>query len=131
MGIIKFKIWNQDKSLLLENQLQHSRESMLFFSSTHWISLSYAQLKSFSSLTKRLNSMLLIPKLSHAQSILTSLIKNGLRRIERREDSVKCKSQCSLISAIKFQKITDASLKTVVMPVLLSELLTLLMEMEF
>merc|ERR1740117_1145502 len=95
------------------------------------ISLLCAQLKSFNSLTRKLNLMPLIAKLSHAQLTLTLPIKNGLRKIERREDSVKWPSQCSLILAIKSQKIMDASLKTVVMPVLLSEPPTSLMEMEF
>ena len=70
-------------------------------------------------------------KLSHARSILISHIKNILSRIVKREDLVPWTSLCFLIWLIKFLKIMGAWLRMVKMLVLLSELLILLINLEF
>ena len=62
------------------------KENTLSFSSTHLISHLSAQLKSANSQIMPLNSKKLDVKLSHAQSILISLIKNIPLRTVKRED---------------------------------------------
>jgi hypothetical protein len=108
-----------------------SRVNILFFSSILLTSLSFVQLRSFNSLTELRNSEILVAKLSLAQSIQSSHTWSTQRKTERRVVLVRWKSPSYLILLNLLLKPTNAFVMLVMIPELLTELLTSLIRTKF